>query len=87
MKLHRIITFIDASAQQQLKWATVPDQSGAKSGGGCCAAFRGGAGSLTNPTSPGPRPTCVPSGILVNPSSRLATIDIDRKVGAAVPLS
>jgi len=30
--------------------------------GGCCALFRGGAGSPSSIMSPGPRPTSVPSG-------------------------
>jgi len=33
---------LKASAQMQLRWATVPEQSGSKSGG-CCAPFRGGS--------------------------------------------
>jgi len=36
-----------------------------------------GAGSLSNTTSPGQRPTSAPSGILIHPS-RLATIDMGR---------
>jgi len=36
--------------------------------GGCCAPFRGGAGSPSNTISPGPRPTSVPSGILIHPT-------------------
>jgi len=37
--------------------------------GGCCASFwRGGAGSPSNTMWPGPRPTYVPSGILIHPA-------------------
>ena len=35
--------------------------------GGCCAPFRG-AGSPSNTKSPGPRPTFIPSGILIHPA-------------------
>jgi len=35
---------------------------------GCCAPFRGGAGSPSNIMSPGPRCTSVPSGILMHPA-------------------
>jgi len=38
-----------------------------KNVGGCCAPFRGGAGSPSNALSPGPRPTSVPSDILIHP--------------------
>jgi len=34
----------------------------------CCAPFGGGAASPSNTMSPGPRPTSVPSGILIHPS-------------------
>jgi len=44
------------------------DRARAKSGGGCYAPFRGGAGSPYNTMSPGPRPTSVPSGILIHPT-------------------
>ena len=37
-------------------------------GGGCYASFSGGAGSLSNTVWPGPRPTSVPSGILIHPT-------------------
>jgi len=38
-------------------------------GVGCCAPFLGGgAGSSSNTMSPGPRPTSVPSGILIHPA-------------------
>ena len=33
-----------------------------------CAPFRGGAGSPSNTMSPGPRPTSVPSSILIHPT-------------------
>jgi len=38
--------------------------------GGCCAPFRGGpeAGSPSNTMWPGPRPTPIPSGILIYPT-------------------
>jgi len=41
---------------------------GRKVGGGCCARvpFHGAAGSLSNTMLPGPRPTSVPSGILIH---------------------
>jgi len=35
---------------------------------GSCAPFKGGAGTPRNTTSHGPRPTSVPSGILVHPA-------------------
>jgi len=40
------------SAQQQLRWATVPAQSGSKKWGGAAVSL-----SPSNTTSPGPRPT------------------------------
>jgi len=36
--------------------------------GGYCALSTGGVGSPSNRMSPGPRPTSVPSGILINPA-------------------
>ena len=36
--------------------------------GGCCAHFRGGVVSPSNTMSPAPRPTSVPSGILIHPT-------------------
>ena len=36
--------------------------------GVCCAHFRGGAASPSNTMTPGPRPTCLPSGILIHPT-------------------
>jgi len=47
-----------------------------------CAPF-GGAGSPSNTMWPGPRPTSVPSGILVHPAVWLQYMG--QKVGAAVP--
>jgi len=35
-----------------------------------CAPFLGGAGSPTNAMSPGPRPTSLPSGIVIHPAVR-----------------
>jgi len=55
-------------AQQLLRWATVPEQSGPKIGGGCYAPFRGGAGFPSNTMWPGSRPTSIPSGILIHPT-------------------
>ena len=48
--------------------------------GGCCAPFTGAAGSQSNTMWAGLSSTSVPSGVF-NPSSRLATIDIDWKLG------
>jgi len=45
----------------------------------CCAPFweRGRAGSLSNTMCPGPRPTSIPSGIVIlDPCSRLGTTDM-----------
>jgi len=53
------------SAAYLPRWATVADQSWKR---GCCAPFRGGAGSPSNTVSPGPRSTSVPSGILMHPA-------------------
>jgi len=57
-------------AQLLLRWATVwPQYTWAEEwGGGCCAPFRGGVGFASNTTLPGPRPTSVPSGILIHPT-------------------
>jgi len=41
----RCSTINEQEPQQLLRWTTVSEQSGPKSGG-CCASFRGGAGSL-----------------------------------------
>ena len=65
-------------AQQLLRWATVPEQSGPK--WGCCVPFRRELGPhVTIP--PGPRPTSVYNKWYSDRSSRLATIDMGRKVG------
>jgi len=56
-------------AQQLLRWATVPEH--AKWTENCGAAVplsMGGAGSPSNTMLPGPRPTSVPSGILIHPT-------------------
>jgi len=59
------------------------NRHGPKRGGGCCAPF----GFPANTKSPGPRSTCIPSGILVHPapSSSLATTDMGRKLGLSPP--
>jgi len=53
-------------AQQLLRWATVPDQSGPKNGGVVPLSV-GAAGSPSNTMSPGPRSTSVLSCILIHP--------------------
>jgi len=115
-------------AQQLMRGRPCQSKVGRKVGV-CCAPFRGGAASPSNTASPWPRPSSVPSGILIHPavwpqytwaekwgmqyhfpwgrspsnimspvaylrtkrhsdpSSRLATIDMGQKLGAAVPLS
>jgi len=55
-------------AQQWLRWATVPEQSGPKSGGAAVPLSVGEYGSPSNTVSPGPRPTSVLSGILNHPT-------------------
>jgi len=67
MQLHRAT--IITRAQQLLGSATVPEQSGPKSGG-CCAPFCGRreAGSRSNTMPHGPRATSVPSGIFIHPT-------------------
>jgi len=45
------VASVKTSAQQQLRWETVPEQSGPKSWG-CCAPFRGGAGSPSKAVVP-----------------------------------
>jgi len=47
---------------------------------GCDCFWGRGAESASNTMSSGPRPTSVPSGMLIHPS-RLATIDIGQKLG------
>ena len=60
----RILT----GAQQLLRWATVPEESGPKSEGAAVPLSVGGAGSLSNAMSPGTRPTSVPSGVVIHPA-------------------
>jgi len=55
---------------------------GQKLGGVGVPFFLGVAGSPSNTKWPGLRPTSIPSGIYLSPSSRLATTDIGRKLGA-----
>jgi len=47
--------------------------------------FSRGAGSPSNTMWPGPRSTSVLSAWRLHPSSRLATIDMDRKLGSCAP--
>jgi len=59
---------VQTRAQQLLRWRPCQSKVGRKVGG-CYAAFRGGgAESPSNTLSPGPRPTSVPSGILIHPA-------------------
>ena len=53
--------------------------------GGCALISGRAAGSPSNTKSPGPRPTSIPSGILVHPAG-LATTDMGRKLGGCAPL-
>jgi len=53
-------------AQQLVRWATVPEQSGPKSVEGLLCPFPWGAGSPSS--TPGPRPISIPSGILIHPA-------------------
>jgi len=58
-------------AYQGTKWhldlsSRLATTDGPKFGGGC--APWGGAGSVSNTILPGPRPTIVPSGILIHPA-------------------
>jgi len=56
-------------AQQLLRWATVPEQSGPKTGGGAAVPLSmGAAGSPSNTMCAWPRPTLVPSDILIHPA-------------------
>jgi len=76
-----------AVAEMGNRLATI--DMGRKVGGGVLCPFLGELDPhLTK--WPGLRPTSVPSGILThpasNPYSRLATTDMGRKLGAAVPL-
>ena len=55
----------------RIKWHLDPSSHlaiihGPQSGGAAVPPFWGRDGSLSNTMSPGPRPTCVPSGILTN---------------------
>jgi len=60
---------IKTTAQQLLRWATIwPQIDMGRKVGGCCVPLRGEAGSSSNTVSSGPRPTSVPSGILIHPS-------------------
>ena len=53
-----------------------------KRGGGCCASFAGrGAGSPSNIMWPGPRSVYFCTKWHLDPSSRLATIDMGLKLG------
>ena len=56
------------SAQQQLRWATLPERSVRKVGAAVPISVGGGAGSSFNTTWPGPKPTSVPNGILIHPT-------------------
>jgi len=75
----------DLPPYQVASWSIQPfrhTRHGPKSGG--AVPLCRGAESPFNTTLPGPRPTSVPNSYL-RPSSRLATTDIGRKLGA-VPL-
>jgi len=57
------------SAHQLLRWATVwPQQTWCDKWGGCCAPFRGGAGSPSNKVWSLPWSNSVPSGMLTHPT-------------------
>jgi len=60
------IWVLTTRAQQLLVWTTVPEQSGPRSGGECCAPFHVRASWV--PSSHGYN-TSVPSGILINPTT------------------
>ena len=66
------IEIVFTRAQQLLRYRGPfgHNRNGPKSGG-CCAPFAGKGGSwvLSNTMYPGPRPTSVPSGILIHPTS------------------
>jgi len=70
LMINILSSYIHTRAQQLLKWATVwPQHTWAeKLGGSCCAPFHGGAGFPSNTMSPEPRPTSIPSGILIHPT-------------------
>jgi len=76
--LHKITTN-DSSAVAEMG-DRGHNKHGPKRGGGCCAPFSGGAGSQSNTMWPRPRFTSVKWR--VHPSSCLATIDMNRKLGA-----
>ena len=58
------------TAQQFLRWATVPAQSGPKSGEGAAVPLSVGSWvrSPSNTMWPGPSPASLPSGILIHPT-------------------
>ena len=55
----------EARAQQLLRWATVPEQSGPKCGEWAAVLVSVGELDPHLSASPGPRPTSVPGGILI----------------------
>jgi len=58
-----------AKAQQLLRWTTIwPQQTWAENWRAAVSLSMGGAGSPSNTTSPGLRPTSVPSGIFIHPA-------------------
>jgi len=61
-----------------------PQQTWTENWGGGYAPFAGGARSPSNTMWPGPRSNSVPSDGL-HPSSRLATVDMDRKLRGCAP--
>ena len=72
-----------------LRWATVPEQSGPKSGGLLSVPLSvAGTGSPSNTMSHGARPIfVVRTKWYPDTYNRLATTHIGRKVGLAMPLS
>jgi len=67
---------------QSLSWCIQPfghNRHGLKIGG--CPPFLGGSWVICNTMSPGPMPTSVQTGI----TSRLATIDMGRKLAGSAP--
>jgi len=54
-------------AYLRTKWYPDASRHGPKIGG-CAPLFEAGAGSPSNTKSPGPRPTFIPSGILIHPA-------------------
>jgi len=74
-----------AEAYLRIKWHLDPSSRLATTDMGrklrCSAPQGGGAGSTRNTTLPGPRPTFVPSGILIHPAV-WPQLNISRKVGA-----